>query len=917
MKPGNTLTLLTALAVGLVSYASNEARAQTWDVLNETYGSGAGELSFNASYNYLWGSVAPAETLSAGKATLTIPQGSVGVVYPYKPASLPAWDADTEVTIEWKMAFRQGGSALIYLSQTESTGSSTWGGIEMFDLVYNSAGSVYTLNAIADYGRYTAGQNLAPAGFDSSVPHVYRFVRQGGVNSLYLDNSPVPLISPLANMPGAAAADGYRWGWGFYKNAASDSEVDIYYLKAAHGAFLPPDTIAPTLVSATRGAADPTLVTVQFSEPVRASTATNLGNYSVSAGGPILAATRGSSSSVVLTITSGLISPATLTVSGVQDLASNTIAPSSQITITVPASVWDVMNENYGNGPGEVSFNASYSYYWGSTAPDESLSAGMATLDLHQGSGVKYPVKPPSQPAWAGSGADVTLEWKFAFHGGASALIFLAESQSGGSSWGHILSFDWDYNSTPNFMANTIEDYYVRYSATNMAPSGFDSSLPHVYRLVRQSGINKWYLDGQLLPPPTIGPGSQPDGLRLNWGFYENGSSPSSVDMYYLRAANAALIPGPTDTTPPTAVSAARGNINYAKVTVVYSEPVQAGTAMTPSHYAINHGGPVLSAYEVNSTTYVLTLTSGLSDSVVNTLTINGVKDLAGNTIAVNAQVTVTNTPLWDVINENYGNGASEVSFNASYSYGFGSTAPPETLSPGKATLSLDPAPVGTSIRYPYKSPNVPAWDGGGADVTVEWKFAFHNGAGGHVYLAENQTGSLSAWGHILSFNNSYPAGGTYQADYIEDYYMRNSAVNLAPAGFDSSLAHVYRIVRKAGTNTWYLDGKPLTQPVVAGGAAGDGLRFNWGFNPNPDTPSSVDVCYFRAANGAILPEAILTATKNGNQLTLTWDAQGFIVQENSILTDAGGWTNTPNGNVSPVNVPIGVGPKYFRLQAQ
>jgi hypothetical protein len=212
----------------------------TWNVMNEVYGNGPGEVSFNASYSYLFGSVAPTETLSAGKAALTIPQGSSGVVYPYKAANLPAWSADTDVTIEWKMAFSQGGSGLVYFSQTESTSSSTWGGIEMFDLVYGSSSSVYTPNAIADYFRRVNGENLAPAGFNSSVPHTYRFVRQGGTNSLYVDNNLTPLISPLVNGPGGAAADGYRWGWGFYKNAASDSEVDIYYLKAAHGAF-PPD----------------------------------------------------------------------------------------------------------------------------------------------------------------------------------------------------------------------------------------------------------------------------------------------------------------------------------------------------------------------------------------------------------------------------------------------------------------------------------------------------------------------------------------------------------------------------------------------------------------------------------------------------------------------------------------------------
>jgi hypothetical protein len=269
--------------------------------------------------------------------------------------------------------------------------------------------------------------------------------------------------------------------------------------------------------------------------------------------------------------------------------------------------------------------------------------------------------------------------------------------------------------------------------------------------------------------------------------------------------------------------------------------------------------------------------------------------------------------PLWDVMNEKYGSGPGEVSFNASYTYGFGSTAPPETLSAGKATLSLDP---GSTVKYPVKSESVPAWAGGGADVTLEWKLAFLNGSGGHIYLAENQSGASSSWGHILSFNNDYNTE-VYEANSLEDYYTRDG-VSVAPSGFDGSLPHVYRFVRKAGTNSWYLDGKLLKQALeIGGGAAGDSLRLNWGFNLNAETPSSVDVYYLRIANGALMPEVTLHFTRNGNQLTFSWDAAGYALQENSILTNAAEWTNTPGGNVSGVSVTMGAGNKYFRLKQQ
>jgi hypothetical protein len=172
----------------------------------------------------------------------------------------------------------------------------------------------------------------------------------------------------------------------------------------------------------------------------------------------------------------------------------------------------------------------------------------------------------------------------------------------------------------------------------------------------------------------------------------------------------------------------------------------------------------------------------------------------------------------WNVINETYGNGQGEVSFNASYAYAFGSTAPPETLSPGKATLNL---PQGTNPRYPVKLPNsLPAWAGGGSDVTLEWKIAYKDGASGAIYLAETQSTASSSWGHILLFNRHY--NGLYQASVIEDYCAYN-AVNLAPAGFDGSLPHVYRLVRQGGVDSWYVDGQLVKQAVVICGKRGKG----------------------------------------------------------------------------------------------
>jgi len=61
-----------------------------------------------------------------------------------------------------------------------------------------------------------------------------------------------------------------------------------------------------------------------------------------------------------------------------------------------------------------------------------------------------------------------------------------------------------------------------------------------------------------------------------------------------------------------------------------------------------------------------------------------------------------------------------------------------------------------------------------------------------------------------------------------------------------------------------------------------------------------------------------ITFTKVGNQLTLSWSGTGFVLQSNSSLSNAAGWSNVPNGSSSPVTVTISSGGNsFFRLMQQ
>lgn len=58
-----------------------------------------------------------------------------------------------------------------------------------------------------------------------------------------------------------------------------------------------------------------------------------------------------------------------------------------------------------------------------------------------------------------------------------------------------------------------------------------------------------------------------------------------------------------------------------------------------------------------------------------------------------------------------------------------------------------------------------------------------------------------------------------------------------------------------------------------------------------------------------------ISFTRAGNQLTLSWPETGFVLQQNSDLTNPAGWSNIAGGSTSPVTVTISAsGNKYYRL---
>jgi hypothetical protein len=57
-----------------------------------------------------------------------------------------------------------------------------------------------------------------------------------------------------------------------------------------------------------------------------------------------------------------------------------------------------------------------------------------------------------------------------------------------------------------------------------------------------------------------------------------------------------------------------------------------------------------------------------------------------------------------------------------------------------------------------------------------------------------------------------------------------------------------------------------------------------------------------------------ISLSRTGNQLTLSWGVSGYVLQQNSDLTNPNGWTDVPGS--SPVSVAIApTGNRYYRLR--
>lgn len=201
-----------------------------WDIFEEYYGNGPGQISFLDANPYQQGGVF-SETLHNGWTTLNSGLNAAYAGKSTMPTNWPLYDGD--LTIELKVRDVTNNGLAIYLSGTNDMATTPWQALPYVNALGQGQ------DTIIDCFNRDIG-NIAPEGFSGLAIHTYRFIRESHKSYLYLlDNSTPQLIGELGS--------GIYWSLTFIEIGTPEGlyhEIEFYHLKVSNGAYIPePATI--------------------------------------------------------------------------------------------------------------------------------------------------------------------------------------------------------------------------------------------------------------------------------------------------------------------------------------------------------------------------------------------------------------------------------------------------------------------------------------------------------------------------------------------------------------------------------------------------------------------------------------------------------------------------------------------------
>jgi hypothetical protein len=682
------------------------------------------------------------------------------------------------------------------------------------------------------------------------------------------------------------------------------------------------DLTPPQVIAAGRDFNINTTVVVTFSEPVSAASATNAGNYQINNGVTVSSAVLDGASTVVLTTSAITFGPAyTLTVTNVEDLAANKVAPNTTVPLQVSAPLaatppttdmvlWFKADAGVATDVDGVTITG-----WTDQAPGGNDNSSDAITGAPKLKEAYFPSN--------GFHQVVRLDGTAGFHlqnaPDADLQVFsvyVVGSVANNNQGGEIFISDW-----PG-MALGISDTvggvpkYVTFNggvnSLEPAAAKFSNSIPAELTMTFTTNGNSKaaYQNGKLVASATTtityAGGALTLGMLSSGGQNLNGDIAEIILYSSVSASQRAAVDDYLGAkyfggaVLPTLVSAQRDLFQATSVVVEFSEPVSAATATNTGNYSITPGivisGAILGA---NGTTVTLTTTTPLSSSVSYTLTVNNVQDAGGNVIAPSSQLAVL-VPL-NPVRQQYNDGAREIVSLEAEHYNFTTsggghdwvfTTLPPTLLPTDANTNF--SGVGTMYASPNSGLNVGTLPLGTTPTgtpRLDYAVQFTNTGTFYVWVravadsapgaSANDSVMIGLDGALTTRLTGFPGG--------QGYVWGNTAVgDSGPITVSSTGNHVI--------NVWMREDGFVADRIL--------LTSDIGYAPSGFGPTE------SVAVPAISPVA-LTIVRSAGNVTVSWPGAGILQSATSV---AGPYVDII-GSASPYNVTPSGAATFYRLR--
>jgi len=188
---------------------------------------------------------------------------------------------------------------------------------------------------------------------------------------------------------------------------------------------------------------------------------------------------------------------------------------------------------------------------------------------------------------------------------------------------------------------------------------------------------------------------------------------------------------------------------------------------------------------------------------------------------------------------------------------------------------------------------------------------------GGSIIVGKLQTGLFSD--KYFSLNTAPQIGGTINFSFgmtggnvISSPGLTNMNQWYHLAGVRQGTAirlYIDGVLQSSGTLNSFQDFTSDQHFCVAGGASGGVANMQGLVDEVRISPSALAPAFFLNSP----PPAVITYTRNGNQLTLSWAVSGFTLQQNDSVTNSAGWSTL--SSTSPVIVNMTNAAKFYRLK--